>query len=77
MPEHSVDFAIRKRALRIGRADVQFTVKYGESVLGHCLISKGAIVWVLHGQQKGYRLSWKAFDEVMQKKGRLTKHMQI
>lgn len=76
MPEHTVDFAIKKRALQIGKADVQFTVRYGNSILGHCLISKGAIVWVAYKKQKGYRLSWTQFDELMQREGHPTKYKQ-
>ena len=75
MREHTVDFSIRRSALHISKADVAFTVKYENKVLGKCLISRGAVVWVPRGKQKGHRLSWQKFDEMMRKVP-ATKHKQ-
>ena len=55
---------------KIGKADVNFTVKRDGYILGTLLVSKGAIVWVLSGHEFGRKMSWSVFDSVMQTNGR-------
>ncbi len=55
---------------KIGKADVNFTVKRDSYMLGTLLVSKGAIVWVPSGHEFGRKMSWSAFNSVMQESGK-------
>jgi hypothetical protein len=68
MAKHDVSFSVPQRAL--GKADVEFRVKIDGSVAGVLRVSNGSIVWIPKGKGSGPKVSWKRFDEIMQKYGR-------
>ena len=72
MAKHDVAFAIPQKFVL--SKDVQFNVKSDGAKLGTLLISKGNIEWVpASNTVKKYRLSWEAFDSVMQTTGNVQK----
>ncbi|HPC61672.1 MAG TPA: hypothetical protein PKX23_13500 [Verrucomicrobiota bacterium] len=60
---HSVTFTLPERDL--GKADVEFRVKYDGSVLGTLKVSKGTVVWVPKDHTYGYKIGWRDFDTLM------------
>ncbi len=60
---HSVQFSIPERNL--GRSDVEFKVKQGETILGTLRISKGALVWFPKNTSRGHKIGWAKFHEIM------------
>jgi hypothetical protein len=64
---HEVDFSIPTRDL--GRSDVEFNVKKDGEKLGTLKVSKGSLVWFPTDTSYGYKLSWSAFDQLMQANG--------
>lgn len=51
--------------LELSNADLIIKVKRNNGVLGHLLISKGAIEWQPRNKQKLQKLNWNKFDIVM------------
>ena len=66
--EHKVTFSIPDR--KLGKASIVFKVLRGGERFGTLNISKGRLVWIPKGQQKGYRISWKSFDSFAQEQGK-------
>jgi len=64
MVEHKVSFSIPPRDL--GRADVEFVVRRGSTILGTLKVSKGSLVWFPKGTSYGCKMRWSRFDELMQ-----------
>jgi hypothetical protein len=65
MAKHDVSFDIPER--RLGRADIEFTVKTDGSVLGTLTVSNGSLVWFPKGTTYGCKMGWSKFDKIMQK----------
>jgi hypothetical protein len=61
---HDVQFTIPTR--KLGRADIQFEVSRGGSVLGRLDVSNGSLVWFPRYAQTGFKLGWTRFDRFMQ-----------
>ena len=64
---HKVVFTVPERPL--GKADVVFKVKREGAVLGHLKVSNGSVVWKPRKAQRGFKISWKKFDKLMQENG--------
>ena len=64
MAKHEVAFDVPKRPL--GRADIEFTIKEGGSVLGTMTVSNGSVVWFPKGKTYGCKMGWSKFDKIMQ-----------
>lgn len=72
MANHDVAFAIPQKLVL--SKDVEFNVKSDGAKLGTLLVSKGNIEWVpASNTVKKYRLSWEAFDVMMQSRGNVRK----
>ena len=72
MATHDVAFSIPQKFVL--SKDVEFNVKSDGVKLGTLLISKGNIEWVpASNTVKKYRLTWEAFDQVMEREGNLRK----
>jgi hypothetical protein len=56
--------------LELGKSDIEFKVKRNGQMIGKLLVSKGNVEWRSKNKQKGKKLSWRRFDELMQAKGR-------
>lgn len=65
---HEVDFSIPTRDL--GRSDVEFNVKKDGTKIGTLKVSKGSVVWFPSDTSYGYKLTWSAFDALMQENGK-------
>ena len=65
---HKVTFEVPARQL--GRADISFQVKNNNAMIGKLLVSKGSIVWRPRKCQKGKKLSWKRFNDIMERHGK-------
>jgi hypothetical protein len=66
---YDVKFTIPERVL--GKADVEFKVKRNGGAWGTLKVSNGSAVWVPANKQKGFQVSWRAFDALMQEHGTL------
>ncbi len=62
---HKVEVKVPFR--EIGKADVVFTVKEGNSKIGTLKVSKGGVVWSSKSKWYGKKMGWKKFDEMMRK----------
>lgn len=62
---HKVEVKVPYR--EVGRADVEFVVKSGNTKIGTLKISKGGVVWSSRQTWYGKRMSWKKFDSIMSK----------
>lgn len=62
---HKVRFA--SPDLELGKSDIEFRVKNNGEMVGRLLISKGNVEWRSKNKQKGKKLSWRRFDELMQR----------
>jgi hypothetical protein len=71
---HEVDFSIPSRDL--GRSDVEFNVKKDGRKLGTLKVSKGSVVWFATDTSYGYKLTWSAFDALMQANGKRSEKRQ-
>jgi hypothetical protein len=70
MAKHDVAFAIPQKFVL--SKDVEFNVKSNGAKLGTLLVSQGNIEWVpASNTVKKYRLSWEAFDDLMQSRGKI------
>lgn len=65
---YKVKFSIPEREL--GRADIEFKVKRNGAMFGTLKASKGSIVWVPKGKSRGYKIRWRAFDELIKAAGK-------
>jgi hypothetical protein len=66
---HAVTFSLPKA--EVLHTDLEFIVKRNGQAFGKLLVSKGAVVWRRRGKYwRGKKLSWLAFDGVMQERGR-------
>lgn len=65
---HKVIFTLPDR--EIHRADIEFlvkkSVKGSEEVIGRLLVSQGAVVWRPKNKQRGTKLTWKQFGDLME-----------
>ncbi len=61
---YKVTFTLPDREL--GKADIEFKVKKGGKMFGKLLVSKGSIVWRSKNEQRGKKLNWNRFDELME-----------
>lgn len=59
--------------LELSHADLIIKVKRNNGVLGHLLISKGAIEWRPRNKQILRKLNWDRFDTVMRENARKKK----
>jgi hypothetical protein len=59
---YDVNFSVPSRPL--GKTDLSFVVRMGDSPLGILKISKGALVWVPTGKKTGHKVRWKKFAEI-------------
>ena len=64
---HDVKFTIPER--KLGKADIEFSVKRNGSKFGTLKVSKGAIVWIPANKQYGYKVSWVKLDDFAQSQG--------
>jgi hypothetical protein len=67
---HQVRFHIPER--EVGKADIEFRVKKGKrkkDLIGTLKVSRGAVVWTPGYAQKGYRLGWSRFAQLMSEQG--------
>ena len=53
----------------LGKADVAFTVRKDEEMLGELRISHGAPVWFPANTEYGYKLSWSKLDALFKEHG--------
>ena len=60
---HDVSFSIPTR--KLGKSDVEFTVKKNSRMLGTLKVSNGSIVWFPLGTTYGHKLTWTKFDALM------------
>ncbi len=67
MAKHGVTFSIPERKLQ--RADIDFYIKRDGTAFGRFLVSNGAVLWKPKNKQKGYKMSWAKFDQMMQDQG--------
>ena len=65
---HKVTFELPER--EIGRADILVVVKRDNSKIGKLLVSRGAVVWRAKNKQRGKKLGWVEFGELMDVEGR-------
>jgi hypothetical protein len=65
--KHDVTFSIPGQEL--GKVGVAFQVKFDGQALGRVRLSKGGVVWVRKNGQKGRRMSWTQFRQLMEKNG--------
>lgn len=63
MAKHDVSFSIPRRSL--GKADVAFHVKRDGLAHGTLEVSNGSVVWFPKGTTYGFKVGWKAFDQLM------------
>jgi hypothetical protein len=54
----------------LGKADVEFYVWNGGARVGTLKVSKGAVVWFSRKKQRGRKIGWKQFSELMESHGR-------
>jgi hypothetical protein len=71
MAQHEVKFTVPERPL--GKADVEFGIKRDGEMLGRLKVSNGTIVWVPKNKRSGYKLGWREFDGLMQKRAKSEK----
>ncbi len=70
MARHDVSFSIPQKSVL--SKDVEFDVRTDDAKLGTLLISKGNIEWVpANSVVRKFRLSWEAFAELMEGRGKL------
>lgn len=50
--------------LTIGMSDACFRVKDDDGMIGELQVSKGSLVWFPRDAKKGYRLTWRRFDDL-------------
>jgi hypothetical protein len=65
MPRHDVEMRIPTTKVVL-HADVVFEVRSDEEKLGELHVSQGTIDWYPRSAQKGTRLTWERFDQLMQ-----------
>jgi hypothetical protein len=65
--KHDVTFTIPEQPL--GKKDVEFQVKYGGQAWGRFRLSKGTVAWVPKNGQKGHKMSWTQFGQLMEQHG--------
>lgn len=68
MATHNVGFNLPDRPL--GKADIIFNIRKGNNKFGTLRISKGGLLWLPSYKQKGWKMSWSKFNEVMISEGR-------
>lgn len=68
MARHDVKFSVPGRPL--GKADIDFDVMADNAKLGTLRVSKGSLVWYRTKGQKGLKISWAKFGELMGEHGR-------
>lgn len=61
---YDVEFTVPSR--KLGKADVEFTIKSDGEMLGTLKVSKGSIVWFPTKTSFGYKTTWKQFDSLIQ-----------
>jgi hypothetical protein len=64
MAKHDVLFNVPQR--RLGKTDIDFTVRIDGELFGKLAISNGTIVWFPRGSKNGLKMGWKKFDDMMQ-----------
>ena len=67
MPAHMVKLTTAIRDF--GGAQFKFRVLEDNAAFGKLKVRKATIVWVPKGQQKGLKMNWKRFDELMKEYG--------
>jgi hypothetical protein len=73
MPEHDLRLKLNQ-PVPIGRTDIVVAVDSDGSLLGRVKISKGGIDWLpAKNSVNSYSLTWEAFDDLMQQRGRRKK----
>jgi hypothetical protein len=66
--KHDVSFSIPER--RLGKADVEFTVKRDGKAFGRLRVSNGTVVWVPKDKTYGFKMGWVELDDFMQVNGK-------
>ncbi len=68
---HKVLLAASK--LEVKYSDVEFVVSDDDGKIGTLKVSKGNVEWLPVGQQKGYKMTWVKFAELMEGAGKKVK----
>jgi hypothetical protein len=69
MPRHEVGLHIPAN-IWLAKLDIEIPVRSDGVYLGRLHISQGSVDWIAGRQQRGRRLSWERFAELMDVEGR-------
>jgi len=53
--------------MELGRADVEFKVKFEQSVIGTLKLSKGGVTWVSRDKTYGKEIKWRDLAELLER----------
>jgi hypothetical protein len=65
--KHSV--TIDQPQFAVSNSPIIQHIRAGERKLGRVLTSRGGIEWIPCDAEKGYRMAWEQFDEIMRMHG--------